>query len=671
MFGKRLLIAATSAAVVVLSTYSWGQSYQQPNYGGFDLSQQAVRPPIFADSQDNGYASMSPDSWGQPAVGPVQTQPYISNVPTPALVTPPAQRTVPTPTVLNQSRYQLRQSQTQEPLAVDPIRVAMVPVEPKQKLPALTNTTGHRPSNAAPFTTGTAQTPNLSSARYSSPIQKELRSLLENEASAGVNQRPEVAFPFTRRSDSSTFENEEFGPVNSGGSFIEPSDDTVPPPIPDTVPRSTTLGHAETGMYPQSQYTEAPTMMSGPTMSGPMMSGPYGDPVTMPQPAPQATQQWAHPDYQSVQDQSSWGHQSPLGEQPSQVVNPMSQGGIDWSTINPSGDSQQYQGSHFRSDLGFRDSQPLNRTPHLYDDGKKFDYETKKKYYPPFKEIIATGRFFYNAEVAAVRPYFLGNTGISVDGPNFSESFAFDFDTNVPPSFKAGFESQYGPGIELSYFNMIGDAEVLTGTNDGVSSVSSIVSLASPGRTSSISADNVGESLVANHSISLEVYGINFFKELKFPISRLNGKFGFSVANLTQTFLVDLIDASGTQTGELRNRFDYNGYGPQFALEYFRPVGHTPLTLVTSFGAKGLFGTRTQRVTNSNDVSSLRFGADEFLTVIDFTGGLQYRKLLAEDRYFTVRMGYLHQSWLGGGTGVDPQGDFGFNGWTFGVGLNR
>ena len=647
MFEKRLLIAATSAVVIGLSTYSWGQNYQQPNYGGFDLSKQAVSPPVFADRQDNGYASMSPDSWGQPSAGAMQVQSSISNTPTPVLA--PSQTK---PAVLGSGRYPLGELQAQLVPESPPIRVAQLPTEPEQALPALTNTTGHRQINSSPFRTGTAQKPNFSSARFSTPSKQDFSSLAENATSGGFDgsKLPEVAFPFTRRSDSSAFENTEFETANGDGNLIAPHN-TLAPSAPITTPRHTTLGHAETGMYPQTQYTEAP-MMSGPTMPES-----YGS-ATVAEPAPQVTQQWVHPNHQPVADQSL-------------PVDQLSQGAIDWSSINTSGEFQQTDRPNFRPDLGFRDSQPLNRTPHLYDDGKKFDYETKKKYYPPFKEIIATGRFFYNADVAAVRPYFLGNTGISVDGPNFSESFAFDFDTNVPPSFKAGFESQYGPGIELSYFNMIGDAEVLTGINDGVSSVSSTVSLASPGRTSSISADNVGESLVANHSISLEVYGINFFKELKFPISRLNGKFGFSVANLTQTFLVDLIDASGTQTGELRNRFDYNGYGPQFALEYFRPVGHTPLTLVTSFGAKGLFGTRTQRVTNSNDVSSLRFGADEFLTVIDFTGGLQYRKLLAENRYLTVRMGYLHQSWLGGGTGVDPQGDFGFNGWTFGVGLNR
>jgi hypothetical protein len=201
--------------------------------------------------------------------------------------------------------------------------------------------------------------------------------------------------------------------------------------------------------------------------------------------------------------------------------------------------------------------------------------------------------------------------------------------------------------------------------------VSSIAAGTGPGRFSRIGADNVGDTLTADHSFELETYGLNFFKELKFPISRLNGKFGFIYANVAQSLLVEVEDAAGDLTGELNNTTDFRGYGPQFALEYFRPVGHTPLTLVTSFGGKGLFGRRDQFLSNDAGNVQRRFGADEFITVIDFAGGVQLKKMVADGRYWTAKVGYLHQAWLGGGTAVDPQGDFGISGFTFGIGYNR
>ncbi|MFT5299662.1 MAG: hypothetical protein ACI814_000435, partial [Mariniblastus sp.] len=36
-----------------------------------------------------------------------------------------------------------------------------------------------------------------------------------------------------------------------------------------------------------------------------------------------------------------------------------------------------------------------------------------------------------------------------------------------------------------------------------------------------------------------------------------------------------------------------------------------------------------------------------------------------------ARLGFTYETWLGGGTGTDPQGDFGLRGFSFGLGYNR
>jgi len=46
-------------------------------------------------------------------------------------------------------------------------------------------------------------------------------------------------------------------------------------------------------------------------------------------------------------------------------------------------------------------------------------------------------------------------------------------------------------------------------------------------------------------------------------------------------------------------------------------------------------------------------------------------KNVGENRNVYGRFGYMNQTWLGGGTGSDPQGDFGIRGFTFGIGYNR
>ena len=112
-------------------------------------------------------------------------------------------------------------------------------------------------------------------------------------------------------------------------------------------------------------------------------------------------------------------------------------------------------------------------------------------------------------------------------------------------------------------------------------------------------------------------------------------------------------------------------YGPKFGFEYYRPVGHTKLEFITTLGVGILFGQRDQFIGNtvSNDFS--RVGADELITTFDLGTGVQYKKLIAENRAFFVRAGFLYQSWLGGGSAIDAQDDFGVRGISFSVGYNR
>jgi hypothetical protein len=106
-------------------------------------------------------------------------------------------------------------------------------------------------------------------------------------------------------------------------------------------------------------------------------------------------------------------------------------------------------------------------------------------------------------------------------------------------------------------------------------------------------------------------------------------------------------------------------------MEYFRPMGHTKLEFIAAAGGAVLFGRRDQFVqnTDSNDLS--RIGADEFVTTINFLSGIQYKKMTAENRAYYARLGYSFQTWIGGGTAVDAQGDFGLRGFSFTVGYNR
>ena len=321
--------------------------------------------------------------------------------------------------------------------------------------------------------------------------------------------------------------------------------------------------------------------------------------------------------------------------------------------------------------VGHRSPEPVNRVnTYPLDDGEKFGFETKKREFPPFPEIIATGRFFYNAELLWVEPNFQGNTAFTSVAANLSESVAFDFDSDFQPRFRFGFESEYGPGVEFTYFNINSNSELASFTSDGAVIGDSSAFTIGRSLPSSIFADAAGDVLTAQHSIDIDSGTVSFFKELKFPVSRVNGNLGFQYVSIEQQLNSNVVSAGGA-IETLNSTTDLRAWGPRANIEYYRPVGHTPLEFVTAFGGAVLFGQRDQLITNSETGFESRLGADEFLTIVDFYVALQYSKTIGENRSFHGRFGFLNQTWIGGGTASFPQGDFGLRGLTFGIGYNR
>ena len=324
----------------------------------------------------------------------------------------------------------------------------------------------------------------------------------------------------------------------------------------------------------------------------------------------------------------------------------------------------------YRPDLGHRDTSVQFRPTWQPDDGEKFDFEDKKKEYPPFREILATGRYFFSADVNLLKPFFQNNNSIASSVAGVTTAGTYDFGYSIAPAFKAGFESKYGPGLELTYFQFDQDSRPFQFATSGGSTGTVQAVLPEGGGFSSLAALNPGETLNAEHGIDVQLIGISFFKEIKFPIARLNGIYGFHHASINQDMLATLSNGSGT-LGTLISRSDMKAYGPRVAFEYYRPIGHTKLTLVAKFGGSLLLGNRDHFVSNSLTGVSSRIGSDELLTMFDFGTSVMYKRFFGENRFVFARFGYDTQNWLGGGNATDPQSDFGFRGIVFTLGVNR
>jgi hypothetical protein len=323
---------------------------------------------------------------------------------------------------------------------------------------------------------------------------------------------------------------------------------------------------------------------------------------------------------------------------------------------------------NYRPDLGHRSPMPTYRHYGSRDNGQKFDFEDKKKEYPPMSEILATGRYFGSVGMLLLEPHFQANTAISITAPGVGSAQLFDFDLEQGPDLRLGFESKYGPGIELSYWQVGGNSDVATFTSDGTTVGETATYMLGRNSWSRLSASNPGETLTAVHTVDVEKFGVSFFKEVKLPISRINGTFGLQYLKISQALNASV---NGGALGTLLSTSDIEAYGPQLTFEYYRPVGHTKIEFLTSFGASVLFGDRNQAVQNSvsGDVDNIQ--GNEFITTFNFFSGAQYKKNIAENRALFGRLGFTYSTWIGGGTANDPQGDFGLRGFAFTAGYNR
>ena len=304
------------------------------------------------------------------------------------------------------------------------------------------------------------------------------------------------------------------------------------------------------------------------------------------------------------------------------------------------------------------------------------DFEDKKKEFPGLRETLATGRYFGSVGVEYLEANFQNNSAITQfnstpDRASFASSEAFDFDFETAPRLRFGFESKLGPGFEMDYFQYDQNSDLISFTSNGLNSGQLSSGTFGPSSLTTLEAVNAGETLAATAGIDLETFSVSFFKEIKFPISRLNGMFGFQYASIFQTLEGRLTDAGGNVIGSLRSTSDFRAYGPKFRLEYYRPIGHTKLEFITKVGGGVLFGNRDQIISNTGLPAVNRFSSDELAVTGDFYGGVQYKQNTAENRGYYVRLGTTHQTWIGGGTAVDAQENFGLRGFAFEVGFNR
>ncbi len=287
------------------------------------------------------------------------------------------------------------------------------------------------------------------------------------------------------------------------------------------------------------------------------------------------------------------------------------------------------------------------------------------------REILSKSIYFAEAELMILQPSFQANTAVSITGAGLGVNQPFNFE--LQPAFRVagGLQTEFGPGVAVEYFQFDNNSRINTFSSDGVAIGTTQLFQLGPSAWTSLVADDVGETISALHGLEVHSTSVQAFKAIQFKRSSVNGRFGLQYVTLEQKLEAELFDAGGVSQESLTGASDLKAFGPRFGVDYVRKIGHTPLQIVSSATTSLLFGDRDQVVDNTATGEISRMGADEFLTIIDIFLGVQAKKYRGERRNLATRIGFVNQTWLGGGTAIDPSGDFGFQGFSFMVGVNR
>ncbi|MCP4480663.1 MAG: hypothetical protein GY818_21470 [Planctomycetaceae bacterium] len=289
---------------------------------------------------------------------------------------------------------------------------------------------------------------------------------------------------------------------------------------------------------------------------------------------------------------------------------------------------------------------------------------------PTLEEILRTGRYFGSANVSFLKPVLQGDIAYETSGSagRFQDNFEYDYST--ASQFSVGFESQAGPGFSINYWEFDGVSDAASWTSGDVSSGETIVGLGGVLGGRQFTVFDFNDTVTVNDSLDVQSIEASLFKEMKFKVSRMGGRLGFQWVEINRQTNASFTDVGGS-TVAWEGKDQFQGAGPTFGFDYFRPIGHTKIEFHASSDFGLIFGQRDKVVRDNFGAINQNLSDDEFFTNLDLFLGAQYVISRGGNRCFYFRSGLDYQVWLGADNEIASNSDFGLRGFSLTLGYNR
>lgn len=364
-------------------------------------------------------------------------------------------------------------------------------------------------------------------------------------------------------------------------------------------------------------------------------------------------------------NRNSWLTRARVEREQSGELNPGNFGATDWEV--PATKSPLNQGFR-RPEITRRPN--VECQPSSGHSGLESECDLDKTDSPSLEEILRTGRYFGSANVSFLKPVLQGDLAFQTSGAAGQFQNNFDYSYSTASQFNFGFESKAGPGVSVNYLEFNGTSEASSWVSPNISMGETNVDLGGVLNGIQLSDFDLNDTVTVNDLLDVQSIEASFFKEVKFKISRMGGRVGFQWVEIERQTNAS-VAADGSTTIEWEGKTQFQGAGPTFGLDYFRPIGHTKIEFLASGDLGLIFGQRDKILTDSAGIVFQNEGDDEFLTNLNLFLGAQYVISRGGNRCFYLRSGLDYQAWIGADNPTASNSDFGLRGFSLTLGYNR
>jgi len=255
-------------------------------------------------------------------------------------------------------------------------------------------------------------------------------------------------------------------------------------------------------------------------------------------------------------------------------------------------------------------------------------------------------------DVALLKPHFTHNPAYTVvetvGGVDRTDQHDFRWNHELAFSAWFGYVGPYGFGGRIHWRLFDDDADRRSVTVQPGQTIFGANSYLNGG----LGSDIPGETMILNSSLYVAAWDFEMTQNLHFGCTSVVLAGGVRYAKVRQQFSTLLVDDADIVVGLQEGRHRFKGAGPTVAVEAYRSLGCSSLTLYGTGRVSLLYGDvdyqnffegRTDPSILEADVSS-----KTLLSVLEAEVGLEWSKQMGGSRMFG-QLGLRGEAWLGGG----------------------